>query len=246
MPVYLLTDELLFPPPEGASPEGVVAVGGDASPERLILAYSQGIFPWPHEGMPLLWFSPEPRFVLRPNELRINRSLRRRIRKSPFTIRTDTAFRRVMEGCATSPRPEQEGTWINDDLLEGFESLHRNGFAHSVEAWQGSELVGGLYGVSLGRAFFGESMFAVESDASKIAMVVLCGNLCAWEFHFIDCQVYTDHLARFGARHWPRHRFLRVLREALSRPTRRGPWRFDMDPQAALGLLARTASEARE
>jgi leucyl/phenylalanyl-tRNA--protein transferase len=199
MPVYMLTDELRFPPPEGASPEGVVAIGGDASPERLALAYSLGIFPWPHRDLPLLWFSPDPRFVLHLDQVHIGRSLRKRIRAAPFEIRADTAFRAVMQGCALSKRPGQDGTWITDELRTGFEALHARGFAHSIEAWRGDELVGGLYGVSIGRAFCGESMFAHEGDASKIAMATLLGNLRHWGFRFVDCQVYTDHLSRFGA-----------------------------------------------
>lgn len=240
MPVYRLTQNLLFPPPEGASREGVVAIGGDTSPERLILAYSQGIFPWPHEGMPLLWFSPDPRFVLELNRVRVSRSLRKSIRKNRYKIRTDTAFHQVVQACARVPRPTQNGTWITEELKKGFFSLHASGFAHSVEAWLDDRLVGGLYGLSLGRAFFGESMFAVESDASKIATVTLFGNLCEWNFSFVDCQVYSDHLARFGAVEWPRERYLRVLRETLSRPTRRGPWQLDLSPIDALDRVLRS------
>ncbi len=234
MPVYWLTQELLFPPPEGASPEGVVAVGGDFSPERLVLAYSQGIFPWPHEGMPLLWFSPDPRFVLALDRVHVSRSLRKSIRKTAYRISVDRAFGRVMEACAAAPRPDGQGTWISQELMEGFQRLHQLGYAHSVETWSDRNLVGGLYGVSLGNAFFGESMFALVPDASKLASVALFGNLRAWGFHFVDCQVYTEHLARSGAANWPRTRFLRALRRALGRPTRRGPWRFDLDLQGAL------------
>lgn len=237
MPVYRLTQDLLFPPPEGASREGVVAIGGDTSPERLILAYSQGIFPWPHEGMPLLWFSPDPRFVLEPNRVHVNRSLRRSIRKNRFEIRTDTAFREVIQACARVSRPTQNGTWITDELRNGFVSLHASGFAHSIEAWLDDRLVGGLYGLSLGGAFFGESMFAIESDASKVATITLFGNLRAWDFTLVDCQVYSDHLARFGAVEWPRERYLRLLRETLGRPTRRGPWQLDLSPIDALDRI---------
>jgi leucyl/phenylalanyl-tRNA---protein transferase len=238
MPVYMLTDELRFPPPEGSSAEGVVAVGGDASPERLALAYSLGIFPWPHRELPLLWFSPDPRFVLSFDHAHVGRSLRKRIRAQPFVIRTDTAFAAVMQGCAESPRPGQDGTWITEELRAGFLALHARGLAHSIEAYdpQG-QLVGGLYGVSLGKAFCGESMFARAPDASKIAMVTLLGNLRRWGFHFVDCQVYTDHLSRFGACEWPRADFLRALRRALSSPTQPGPWAFTLDPCAALDEL---------
>jgi leucyl/phenylalanyl-tRNA--protein transferase len=238
MPVYMLTDELKFPPPEGASPEGVVAIGGDASPERLVLAYSLGIFPWPHRELPLLWFSPDPRFVLSFDSAHVGRSLRKRIRAEPYTIRTDTAFRDVMHGCAQSPRPGQDGTWITEQLRNGFCALHDRGVAHSIEAYdERGQLVGGLYGVALGRAFCGESMFARAPDASKIAMVTLLGNLCHWGYHFIDCQVYTDHLARFGASEWPRTKFLQALSRALSQPTRLGPWSFELSPVEALERL---------
>ena len=237
MPVYRLSDKPVFPPPEGASPEGIVAVGGDATPERLIEAYSLGIFPWPHAGFPLLWFSPDPRFILKLDRVKVGRSLRKSIRKSPYEIRVDTAFRRVMKGCARAPRPGQRGTWITPELLEGYGLLHRKGMAHSIEAWADGELAGGLYGVSLGTMFCGESMFALLPDASKIAAMTLFGNLKAWGFSFVDCQVYTDHMARFRAVEWRRSRFLKALRQTLAEPTRRGPWRLELDPQAALELL---------
>lgn len=244
MPVYMLTDELKFPPPEGASPEGVVAIGGDASPERLILAYSLGIFPWPHRELPLLWFSPDPRFVLTFDTAHVGRSLRKRIKSQPYHIRTDTAFREVMQGCAQSPRPGQDGTWITDELRRGFTALFDRGLAHSIEAYdENDHLVGGLYGVSLGRAFCGESMFARAPDASKIAMVTLLGNLHHWGFHFVDCQVYTDHLSRFGANEWPRAKFLQALTRALSAPTQTGPWSFSLDPIEALAELDRVRSK---
>lgn len=238
----MLNDELRFPPPEGASPEGVVAIGGDASPERLVLAYSLGIFPWPHRELPLLWFSPDPRFVLSFDQVHVGRSLRKRIRAAPFEIRADTAFHGVMQGCAKSPRPGQDGTWITAELRAGFEALHERGIAHSIEAWADGKLVGGLYGISIGSAFCGESMFATEADASKIAMVTLLGNLKHWGYHFVDCQVYTDHLSRFGAQEWPRSRFLQSLRRALTEPTRTlasGRWSLDLDPIAALETLDR-------
>lgn len=238
MPVYLLTDELIFPPPEGASPEGVVAIGGDFAPERLLLAYSQGIFPWPTEGFPLLWFSPDPRFVLLPREARVSRSLVRSIRRGTYRVTCDLAFGDVIRECAEQPRPGQSGTWITDELVLGFEGLHARGFAHSVEAWHGDTLVGGVYGVSLGGVFYGESMFAHAPDASKVAFVTLLGNLDAWGFALVDCQVYTDHLARFGAQKWPRARFLAALHAALERPTRRGPWTLPLGPVAALEQLA--------
>lgn len=237
MPVYKLTDELVFPPPEGASREGIVAIGGDAKPERLLLAYAQGIFPWPSEGLPLLWFSPNPRFVLVPTEVHVPRSLAKTIRRAEYNVRVDTAFDDVMEACSQVPRPGQDGTWITDELREGYGELHRLGYAHSIETWRGDELVGGLYGVSLGRAFFGESMFALAPDSSKVATVALLGNLRVWGFAFVDCQVRTPHLERFGARDWPRKEFLSKLREALTHETKRGAWKFDASPQQALALL---------
>jgi leucyl/phenylalanyl-tRNA---protein transferase len=238
VPVYLLTDELIFPPPEGASPEGVVAIGGDFAPERLLLAYSQGIFPWPTEGFPLLWFSPDPRFVLAPDRIRVPRSTRKSIARGDYRITCDTAFGEVIRFCAEAPRPHQSGTWITDDLVEGYEVLHARGFAHSVEAWEGERLVGGLYGVSLGAVFFGESMYAHAPEASKVAFLTLLGNLVHWGFTLVDCQVYTDHLARFGAERWPRPRFLAALHEGLSKPTRRGPWKLSLDAREAAVRVA--------
>lgn len=235
--MYLLTEDLVFPPPEAATEEGIVAVGGDVSPERLILAYGQGIFPWPVRGLPLLWFSPDPRFVLTPHSAHLSRSLRKRMRKDDYEVKADTAFDAVMAECAASPRPGQDGTWITHQLRGGYARLHRLGYAHSIEAWRDGRLAGGLYGVSLGRAFFGESMFAREPDASKTAFATLLGQLARWKFTLVDCQVYTDHLARFGAEHWPRERFLRSLRRALSVPTRKGPWQLELSPSEALTEL---------
>lgn len=237
MPVYLLTDDLVFPPPDGASPEGVVAVGGDFRPERLLLAYESGIFPWPTEGFPLLWFSPDPRFVLEPPSLRTSRSLRRTIRRAPYRITMDTAFVEVIEHCADISRPGQSGTWITDSLIGGYEDLHHLGYAHSVEAWRGETLVGGLYGVSLGGVFFGESMFAIAPDASKVAFATLIGNLRHWGFSLVDCQVPTDHLARFGAEPWPRARFLSHLEKALETPTKQGRWTLELPPEEAIARL---------
>ena len=237
MPVFLLNEELVFPPPELATEDGLVAVGGDVTPQRLILAYAQGIFPWPVRGMPLLWFSPDPRFVLWPGEAHVSRSLRRTIRQGVFDIRVDTDFARVIRACAEVPRPGQDGTWITAELERGYNELHRLGFAHSVEAYQDGELVGGLYGVSLGDAFFGESMFSRVSDASKVAFVTLLGNVFDWGFHFVDCQVHTDHVARLGAREIPREQFLTHLRRALAGDTREGRWELDLSPTEALELV---------
>ena len=231
MPVYRLDERLLFPPPERGPRRGPIAVGGDLRPERLLLAYSMGIFPW--QGEPLHWHSPDPRMVLLADELTVSRSLRRAIRRRPFRLTFDTAFTEVMTACATAPRPGQDGTWITPGMIDSYTELHRRGVAHSVEAWLGDALVGGLYGLSLGAAFFGESMFARETDASKVAFVTLVERLGGWGIPLVDCQVYTEHLASLGAREWPRRDFLAALHAALDRPTRLGPWRLDEAPRPA-------------
>jgi leucyl/phenylalanyl-tRNA--protein transferase len=225
--VYRLGSEIAFPPPEDAEPSGLLAVGGDLRPERLLLAYSLGIFPWPLVARPLLWFSPDPRTVLEPGALRVSRSLARTLRRGRFEVRLDTSFAEVVRRCAAVPRRDEAGTWITPALAAAYQGLHELGFAHSAEAFEDGRLVGGLYGVSLGGAFFGESMFAERPDASKVAFVALVRQLAAWGFDLIDCQVHTDHLARFGAVEWPRRRFLAALAASLERPSRPGPWRLD-------------------
>ena len=225
--VYRLDERLLFPNPELADDSGLLAVGGDLSTERLLLAYSHGIFPWYQQGLPILWHSPDPRMVLRAGDLHVGRSLDKAVRRRPYELRLDTAFAEVLEACAETARPDQDGTWITEDMKAAYRELHRLGFAHSAEAWLGDRLVGGLYGVSLGAGFFGESMFAFEPDASKIAFVTLVRQLAAWGIGLIDCQVYTEHLARFGADLVPRDEFLAMLEDALEHPTRRGPWSLD-------------------
>jgi leucyl/phenylalanyl-tRNA--protein transferase len=226
-PLYRLGAELAFPDPRDSLPSGLLAVGGDLSCERLLLAYSQGIFPWYCEGQPILWHSPDPRTVLRPDALRVSRSLAKTLRSGRYEVRLDSAFALVVRGCAEAPRPDQPGTWITDAMREAYVELHRRGFAHSAEAWQGGQLVGGLYGVSLGGVFFGESMFARSTDASKVAFATLVRQLAGWRFDLVDCQVHTPHLERFGAEPWPRVRFLEALAESLARPTRRGVWRLE-------------------
>ena len=228
MPVFSLPPEHVFPDPQLAREDGLLAVGGDLHPHRLLLAYAMGIFPWYSEGQPILWHSPDPRFVLVPGELRLQRSLKKVLRKHPFEIRMDTAFEQVIEGCAKARRPGQRGTWITRDMKEGYLELHRLGFAHSTEAWFEGQLVGGLYGVSLGSIYFGESMFARVDDASKVAFVVLVRQLSAWGFELVDSQVYTRHLARFGAREIPRRRYLSLLERGLKAPTRRGRWTLEV------------------
>lgn len=218
-----------FPDPRTADEAtGLVAIGGDLLPERLVSAYAHGIFPWYNEN-PILWFSPDPRMVLRLPDLKVNRTLRKNLRRHRFEVRLDTAFSDVIRACATAPRHDQDGTWINDDMIAGYEALHERGYAHSVEAWSEGELVGGMYGVSLGAAFFGESMYAKVNDASKVAFVHLVKQLECWNFQFLDCQVHTENLDRFGATEWPREEFLAALDRALECETRRGKWSFDPD-----------------
>jgi leucyl/phenylalanyl-tRNA--protein transferase len=232
---------IVFPPVRRASREGVVAVGGTPDAETLLAAYSQGIFPWPHEGVPLLWFSPDPRFVLPLGELHVARSLRRTMRRGSFAVRADTAFETVIRRCSEQPRPGQGGTWITAEMIAGYTSLHAAGLAHSIEAWQGERLAGGLYGISLGGVFFGESMYAAVPDASKVAFATLLANLIHWDFELVDCQAYTAHLASFGAVEWRRPRFLAALEKGLRRPTRQGRWELELGAIAA----AESLGEAR-
>lgn len=227
MVVRRLSQELVFPPPEVADASGLLAVGGDLSPERVLLAYRSGIFPWPIEGLPLPWFSPDPRWVIVPSALIVSPRLARSLRARHYEVRLDTAFAQVIRGCAAAPRAGQDGTWITPAMIAAYERLHALGFAHSAEAWLDGRLAGGLYGVSLGGAFFGESMFTRASDASKAALVALVRQLSAWGFTLFDCQTHTPHAERLGARPWPRARYLEALAEALALSTRRGPWRFD-------------------
>jgi leucyl/phenylalanyl-tRNA--protein transferase len=212
-----------FPDPREARPDGLLAYGGDLHPARLLAAYAQGIFPW-YDESPILWFSPDPRTALRLEDLRINRTLRKNLARRHYDVRMDTAFREVIETCATTPRAGQNGTWISDEMIEAYVALHALGFAHSIEAWQDGALVGGLYGLSLGRAFFGESMFARASDASKVAFAHLAHQLALWGFDFLDCQAPTPTTESLGATEWPRDEFLAALEVALQAPTRRGPW----------------------
>ncbi|RMF25524.1 MAG: leucyl/phenylalanyl-tRNA--protein transferase [Deltaproteobacteria bacterium] len=215
------------PDPEETGPGGLVAIGGSLSAERLLDAYRKGAFPWYNEGEPVLWYSLAERMVLEPHQLRLDRSVRRNLRRaSGLLIRTDTAFERVIRACASIPRPGQRGTWITREMIEAYSELHRLGYAHSVEAWDGAELAGGLYGVCLGKAFFGESMFRKRTGASLAALVTLVRWLAAREFLLFDCQTYADHTARLGARLWPRRRFLALLARALEYETKPGPWRL--------------------
>jgi leucyl/phenylalanyl-tRNA--protein transferase len=224
MPVYRLKRELAFPPPADAEPSGLLAVGGDLSSERLLLAYACGIFPW-YEKPPILWFSPDPRMVLEPARLHVAQRLRRRLRRGEFELTLDAAFSRVIRACGDLR--SERGTWITPEMVEAYERLHEEGWAHSCEAWQGGELVGGVYGVSLGAAFFAESMFHTATDASKAALSGLVWQLADWGFALVDCQLPTAHLASLGARPQPRARYLTALAAALRAPTRRGRWQLD-------------------
>lgn len=224
MTVYRLPREPVFPDPERAEPDGLLAVGGDLSPRRLLAAYERGIFPWFSEKGPILWWSPDPRLVLRPEWLHLPRSLARTLRRGRYAVRADTAFAEVIAGCAAARRPGQRGTWITPEMIAAYERLHRMGFAHSFEAWEGEGLAGGLYGVSLGGAFFGESMFSERPDASKAAFAASVPWLADRGVALVDCQVRTEHLVRFGAREIPRAAFLAELRRALRRPTLQGKW----------------------
>ena len=224
MPVFRLTTDPLFPPPDLASPEGILAVGGDLNPERLLLAYRMGIFPWYSTGEPILWWSPDPRFILLPHDLKVSRSMRQLLKKNLFHITFDRDFRAVMEGCRAPRKDRDSGTWIHEDIVNAYSILHARGLAHSVEVWMDGALVGGLYGVSLGKCFFGESMFTRVSNASKAALISLTQTLQALGFLFIDCQVYTEHLQSMGARMIPRSLFLKMLAKSLQEETIQGNW----------------------
>ncbi|MEW6333701.1 MAG: leucyl/phenylalanyl-tRNA--protein transferase [Thermodesulfobacteriota bacterium] len=223
MPVYRLNDRPVFPPPGRAGKSGLLAVGGDLSPERLLAAYRAGIFPWYAEGEPLLWWSPDPRFVLFPAELRISRSMRQLLKKRPFRITFDEAFPGVIAACRKA-RPGQDGTWITQAMQEAYIALHKLGYAHSVEAWQEGSLAGGLYGLSIGHTFFGESMFSTKPNASKAALITLVSGLMDLRFDLIDCQVETPHLESLGARPIPRQEFMSRLRESIRHETLQGNW----------------------
>ena len=218
MSIPWLLDGHPFPKPHEANEDGIVAVGGTLSKERLIEAYASGIFPWPHEGLPLLWFSPDPRFVIPLSHARIPRSLLKQLKKTPWKVTLNKDFNNVIQQCALVARPDQGGTWITADMAHHYLALHDAGYAHSVEIWDGDVLIGGFYGVSLGGCFFGESMFALRPDASKIAFATFIAQLHNWDFDLIDCQVHTDHLERFGALFWSRASYCEHLKNHKRRP----------------------------
>lgn len=212
-----LDETLNFPETSLAldDPDGLLAVGGDLSVPRLLEAYRRGIFPWYSENQPILWWSPSPRTVLRPKDLHLGRSNKKLLRKNPFTIKVDTAFHQVITHCSSINRPDQDGTWIMDETIEAYTALYAAGYAHSIEAWRDGNLVGGLYGVSLGKVFFGESMFSLESGASKVAFMHMVKTLKEWGYQLIDCQIHTDYLASFGASEVSRKTFELALSESV-------------------------------
>lgn len=222
----IIDEPVAFPSPRFAAKDGLLAIGGDLSEKRLLLAYRLGIFPWFSDDQPILWWSPDPRLVLYPDEIRISKSLKKVIKKKMFHLTMDTAFEEVINACAQVPRADDQGTWIVKDMIDAYCRLHESGFAHSVEAWYKGKLAGGLYGISLGKSFFGESMFTYMSNASKVAFVALVDYLRRLSFDMIDCQIATAHLIRFGAIEISRDRFLDELEQSLDASTRRGKWSF--------------------
>ena len=224
---FLGPDPCRFPPIEETDADGIIAVGGDLTPARLEHAYRRGIFPWYSEGLPILWHCPDPRFVLEPSTLHVPKSLRKVMNRGTYEVRLDTAFEGVIDGCAKTRRPGQRGTWITRDMRKAYVRLHALGLAHSAEAWLDGVLVGELYGVSLGRVFYGESMFANADDASKVAFATLVEWMRGWGVALVDCQQETAHLARFGGTPWPRQKFTDALAELTAHPTRQGKWSLD-------------------
>ncbi|MFH2093192.1 MAG: leucyl/phenylalanyl-tRNA--protein transferase [Pseudomonadota bacterium] len=227
MPVFRLSQDLVFPPARLARNDGLLCVGGDLSPERLLLAYQNGIFPWFSENDPILWWSPDPRLVLFPEKIHISKSLYKTIKKKRFDIRIDTAFEQIIHTCASLRKKENNGTWLVDEMVAAYIALHKKGVAHSIETWQDNSLVGGLYGISLGRSFFGESMFSLIKDASKTALVFLATHLKEHEFDLIDCQVTSNHLLSMGAVEITRLCFLEIIQLSVKKKPILDPWDQD-------------------
>lgn len=223
MPVILSKKQLWFPEVDEADESGLIAIGGDLSVERLKLAYSKGIFPWFNEE-PILWWSPDPRMILFPGQMIVSHSLRQVIRRNEFEIRFDTQFEQVIKACAVTPRNDEDGTWITDSMVKAYLKLHKAGLAHSVEAFQGDKLVGGLYGIAIGKAFFGESMFHILPNASKVALYKLSMKLAEWDYRIIDAQVYTNHLESLGGELLPRSKYFTILNNALQESGIDGNW----------------------
>lgn len=227
MPVFQLPREIVFPAPELAEPDGLLAIGGDLSPARLLAAYQQGIFPWYSEGEPLLWWSPVPRLVLLPEEFHLPKRLARTIRKEIFQVTADTAFAEVITSCGTVRRDIGQGTWITEEMRQAYTTLHKRGFAHSVECRFAGELVGGLYGICLDQVFFGESMFSRRSDASKVALAALVGHAEQLGIRLIDCQMTTAHLLRFGSRKIEREEFQKLLDRFIRKISPGEQWKLN-------------------
>ena len=227
---FLGPDPARFPPVDDTDEDGILAVGGDLSSERLVQAYGRGIFPWYSEGLPILWHCPDPRFVLVPDKLHVPKSLRKVMKHGEYEVRLDTDFEQVIDGCAKTRRPGQRGTWITRDMRKAYVRLFAQGYVHCAESWKDGKMLGGLYGVSLGSVFFGESMFAVADDASKVAFATLVEWMRSWGVTLVDCQQQTAHLGRFGAEPWPRPRFIRELEAAIKFPTRAGRWSLTASP----------------
>ena len=233
MPLFRLSKRLDFPPAWLARSDGLLCIGGDLSPKRLLLAYKNGIFPWFSKDEPILWWSPDPRLILFPKNIKISKSLNKKIKKNIFSVTIDTAFEQTILFCAKPRKNEQEGTWLVDEMIDSYIKLHTLGYAHSIETWKGNKLVGGLYGVCLGRSFFGESMFSFESDASKIALVALANHLKKQNFDLIDCQVTTNHLLSMGAIEISRNSFLDIILESVKKKDGMNIW----NPNISLRVL---------
>lgn len=243
MPVFRLIDALVFPDPDFAEPDGLLAIGGDLSPARLVMAYTQGIFPWFSKDDPILWWSPAPRLVLFPKEFHLPKRLRRTIAAGTFSVTADTAFAEVVAGCATASGRVEKGTWITSEMQQAYCRLHEFGFAHSIECWQDDRLVGGLYGVCLDRIFFGESMFTRVADASKVALAALVKEALQRDIAMIDCQMTTDHLLRFGARELSREAFQAELAEHIDRCLPQKKWRLSWAEKEKTGPTAAIRKE---
>lgn len=228
MPLFRLSSKVDFPPATLATSDGLLCIGGDLSTKRLIKAYENGIFPWFSENDPILWWSPDPRLVIFPGKIHIAKSLKKKINREPYTIKVDTAFEQTIKACAEPRNNKESGTWLVDEMISAYIKLHKEGYAHSIETWKDNTLVGGLYGISLGGSFFGESMFSFESDASKIALVALARYLGEKKFDLIDCQVTTDHLLTMGATQIDRKHFLKIIGQSVKRRDIIGTWSSDL------------------
>nr|MBF0221825.1 leucyl/phenylalanyl-tRNA--protein transferase [Desulfobulbaceae bacterium] len=224
MPVFQLSDSIFFPPPELAREDGLLAIGGDLSPERLLMAYQMGIFPWYSQGEPILWWSPTPRLILQPHKFHLSKRLARELKKGAFSITADTVFSEVINNCSKPRAGQSNSTWITKEMRAAYCTMHERGYAHSIESWHKGELVGGVYGISLGGVFFGESMFATKSNASKAALYALSQKLALWDFDFIDCQMHTSHLSSLGAEEISGPQFFSTLQKSIFRSDHRGKW----------------------